>query len=335
MKSPSRKHSRPYSGSLSPRVVAIVAVLAGLILAFVLRSHRSAVPTTPAAKNTASMSRPTPSVSNSQRKVFPLSVIRGGAYSAEELARARRTDPVVAVHYADFSGAPRFQKLGKSELMYVSYRRGNQVYWSRQPHAIDQGETVISDGNCLARARCGNRLSATPRTPVASVEPPEEVLNTPEIPDDPAIANLVDLPGPAGRTFDMGLPAAFGETGGAAPITVAGGGAGKAGTSGPSNLPASYYGPAAGGAGPVSAGALPRTANAVPATVVAPTGLPVTTTSGSNLPTSSNFPGTTSFPAAPPVVLGGDLAPEPATFSYCLLATGLVLLGLSRRRRIS
>ena len=39
----------------------------------------------------------------SPRRIYPYSVIRGGAYSAAELVRALDSDPVVMTHYSDFN----------------------------------------------------------------------------------------------------------------------------------------------------------------------------------------------------------------------------------------
>ena len=117
------------------------------------------------------------------RSIYPLSVIYGGAYSAEELNRARRLDPVVRVHYADFGKTAVAQQTPKDLLMYVSYRKADRVYWTKTKRRIPAGELVLSDGKNLARARCGNRLSFTPQQPTApEKEPSEEAFNTPETP---------------------------------------------------------------------------------------------------------------------------------------------------------
>jgi hypothetical protein len=52
------------------------------------------------------------------RKIYPYSVIYGGAYSGEELARARRVDSVIARHYAGFGSSPTVQPLLK-DAFYV------------------------------------------------------------------------------------------------------------------------------------------------------------------------------------------------------------------------
>lgn len=118
------------------------------------------------------------------RKVYPLSVIPGGAYSGEELALSRRVDRVVAAHYADFDPASAtLRALPADTYLYVSYRKADRVYWTANKRRIPKGEMVLSDGKILARGRCGNRLSAAPQFPVApGPQPTEAALNAPELP---------------------------------------------------------------------------------------------------------------------------------------------------------
>lgn len=140
------------------------------------------------------------------RKVYPLSVIGGGAYSAEELNRARRLDSVVRAHYVDFGRTPVVQQTPKDLLMYVSYRKSDAVYWTRTKRHIPKGELVLSDSQNLARVRCGNRLSFTPQQPTGpeQKEPSEEALNTPETPE---ISIPSDAPPPPATEADLYVPA--------------------------------------------------------------------------------------------------------------------------------
>ena len=127
------------------------------------------------------------------RPVFPYSIVPGGVRDARELQSAASKDPVVAAHYSDFRMAlSRAVRLDHPLEMYVSYRRNNHVYWTRNRMTIPAGETVLSDGRNLARVRCGNRLSAIAAKPVAVSEPSTEELSTPEF-VPPLLAQL--LPG--------------------------------------------------------------------------------------------------------------------------------------------
>jgi len=131
--------------------------------------------------------------SQPRRPIFPYSIVPGGVRDARELQSAASHDPVVAKHYSDFRiAAARTVRLEKPLEMYVSYRRNNQVYWTRNRMLVPAGETLISDGENLARVRCGNRLSAIAAKPVSASEPTKEELNAPEF-VPPLMADL--LPG--------------------------------------------------------------------------------------------------------------------------------------------
>jgi hypothetical protein len=114
------------------------------------------------------------------RPVYRFSVIPGGVYAPDELLRALRSDEVAARHYRDFiltnvrmvsSPAPR--------RVYVSYRMGERVYWTRHAIRLASGERLLTDGVRYARARCGNRISETPQEPTAEDEPPVPALDFP------------------------------------------------------------------------------------------------------------------------------------------------------------
>lgn len=128
---------------------------------------------------------------NKGRRVYPFSVIPGGAYSADELARSRRIDAVVAKHYAGFGNTVAVQKTVQDTYMYVAYRKDDKVYWTKTKHRIPRGEYVLTDGHNFARARCGNRLSAAPQEPVLNAgEPGDDRLDKPEAPGDMYLASL-------------------------------------------------------------------------------------------------------------------------------------------------
>jgi len=118
------------------------------------------------------------------RAVYPYSVIAGGAQSPQELMEAMAADPVVAQHYADFDAAKAHRvTLDAPQLMYVSYRIGNKVFWTKHRLALPRGEAMLSDGVNMARTRCGNRVSVMPVRPNAPAEPTTSDLDGPVFPD--------------------------------------------------------------------------------------------------------------------------------------------------------
>jgi hypothetical protein len=122
-------------------------------------------------------------ISNANRAVYPYSVIPGGADSSEELRQAVDSDRVVAEHYSDFDIAKvRRITLNAPQLVYVSYRVGNSVYWTRNKLMLAKGEAVLTDGRSMARVRCGNRISVSPVRPNLATEPSVEDFNAPIFP---------------------------------------------------------------------------------------------------------------------------------------------------------
>jgi hypothetical protein len=114
--------------------------------------------------------------------VYPYSVVPGGVASIAELQAAIDHDRVVARHYAGFDlKKARMIELRRARLAYLSYRMGEQIFWTRRLVALHKGEKLITDGKILARARCGNRLSELPQTVVAPDEPKIETLENPII----------------------------------------------------------------------------------------------------------------------------------------------------------
>jgi hypothetical protein len=176
--------------------------LAGLVVAFVVSTSQDK---THLSKKTNFREHVAATKSAEGRRIYPLSVISGGVYSAEELNRARKLDSVVNAHYAGFGKNPVVQQTSKDLLMYVSYRKSDAVYWTRTKRRIPKGEFILSDNSNLARARCGNRLSFTPQQPSSpDKEPVEEVLNTPEAPE---ILLPFDAPPPPTIEASLYVPA--------------------------------------------------------------------------------------------------------------------------------
>src|SRR5580704_13226396 len=134
------------------------------------------------------------SASSAGRAVYPYSVIPGGANSSKELVAALRIDSVARGHYADFdAAAARIVRVAANRKAYVSYRKGDQIFWTRTQVNLRAGETLLSDGEHLARTRCGNRVSAVPRSPVSPEEPEETAGDAPVGPRFPVTTTDANL----------------------------------------------------------------------------------------------------------------------------------------------
>jgi len=134
------------------------------------------------------------------RIIYPYSVIPGGVRTIQDLRAAIAHDPVVSSHYAAFHmSRARIVRLDHERLMHVSYRIGNQVYWTKRTMKLAKGETVITDGEHTARTRCGNQIAELVPSPVSAAEPTPDELDTPALPhavefNNPARVNEVFPP---------------------------------------------------------------------------------------------------------------------------------------------
>ena len=118
-----------------------------------------------------------------RRKVYPYSMVPGGAESLDEARRAM-SDPAIKANYANID----FHQLKQVKLTtnisgYVSYRWGEKIYWTSKMLTLRAGETVFTDGVHLVRGRCLNCYSPRAMLPIRPTEPTEKVLDTPvEVP---------------------------------------------------------------------------------------------------------------------------------------------------------
>ena len=130
-----------------------------------------------------------------QHRVYPFSVVPGGAHGREQLAQAISRDSLVARHYSDFDVAKtKVVRLAAAKTAYVSYRVNDKIYWTRNRIMLARGEEVLTDGANYARTRCGNRISEDEPGETSDSEPSPEALDTPtddllasDLPDDPPV----------------------------------------------------------------------------------------------------------------------------------------------------
>ena len=144
----------------------------------------------------------------SARPVYPYSVVPGGVEDARDLKWVAEHDPIVAAHYAGFDyDHARVVRLTLAQTVYVSYRIGNHVYWTRHRITLHKGEKLITDGKITARARCANRVEVVPQQLDSSSEPPaakfEEPVGASEgssmaMPPVQFVSALLNRPGVAG-----------------------------------------------------------------------------------------------------------------------------------------
>jgi hypothetical protein len=130
------------------------------------------------------------------RKVYPFSVVPGGAENLDEAKRAMQGN----YSEVDFANL-REVKLKKDLTGYVSYRWDEKIYWTSRQVTLRAGETVFTDGVYLVRGRCLNSFSPFLMLPIRADEPTEQVLDTPveipviafSFPKDPGSASELPL----------------------------------------------------------------------------------------------------------------------------------------------
>jgi hypothetical protein len=155
------------------------------------------------------------------RRVYPYSVVDGGVHSVQELRSAVKRDPVVAKHYSSFKlDRARVIEAKADGNFHVSYRIGDEVFWTKKKLKVAKGERLITDGTTLTRTRCANVLSGVLPGKTSPDEPAPEVLDTPvfsppgpspvmppvvvaSVPVDPGAPTLPTDPGPP---IDPGPP---------------------------------------------------------------------------------------------------------------------------------
>ena len=172
----SRRHRRNKSirrwlslVTLATCAVAASAVALQHLSPSLFRAQQSAVPSFEQAELSRSrvvemnetLSQAQPSA---DRPVYPYSLVPGGVQDAKELKWVAEHDPIVAAHYAGFDyDHARVVRLTLARTVYLSYRIGNHVYWTRHRVSLHKGEKLITDGRMTARGRCANRVEEIPQ----------------------------------------------------------------------------------------------------------------------------------------------------------------------------
>lgn len=199
-----------------------------------------------------------------RRIVYPYSVVPGGVASAHELHEVASHDPIVSKHYSGFNyRRAHIIEVRTPRSVYLSYRLGNRIYWTRHQAMLRVGEQLLTDGDTTARARCGNQVSVLPQADTSPEEPTMAELDRP----DAAASGMESFPSslnssllhidpvtPLGpSTAGLGSP---GGPGAFLPPPVGSGGGSHGGSSG------------GGGGGGGSGGGNPPPATPEPSTIV-------------------------------------------------------------------
>jgi PEP-CTERM motif len=156
----------------------------------------------------------------SSLRVYPYSVVDGGVHSVQELRSAISWDPVVAKHYSNFKlDRARVIEAKAERHFHVSYRIGDEIFWTKKRLKVARGERLITDGAHFTRTRCANVLSEVPKWKTSPDEPTAEVFDTPTLsprgssPSTPPVVIAGGFPGPAGGGGDRDGERVFSDPG--------------------------------------------------------------------------------------------------------------------------
>lgn len=134
------------------------------------------------------------------RPVYPYSVIPGGVQDPDDLRLAAAEDRAVKDHFSLFRWErARIIQLHKAAMMHVSFRLGNQIFWTKKKIRIPAGEKLITDGKIMARTRCGNRVEEMAQPAITDQEPAAEKFEQPMMADGSA------MHGPIPTNFESSL----------------------------------------------------------------------------------------------------------------------------------
>lgn len=166
-------------------------------------------------------------VSLPRRAVYPYSVVPGGVLAPEELREVSEHDRVVGLHYAGFDfRSARIIELQQAKLVYLSYRIGDHVFWTKSKVSLRKGEKLITDGKITARTRCANQISEAAVEAISPEEPPAEKFEEPVLmagsavqipfpgavlpqgPQPPTLTPLNPIPGGFPPLFPPSVPSA-------------------------------------------------------------------------------------------------------------------------------
>jgi hypothetical protein len=134
---------------------------------------------------------PAVSVINVSFRPLNLALIPGGITSVEEFLQRVAEDPTLNSFFGSCDVEATIQPLPDDILVFIAFRRGQEIKWARRPLLVHKGEYVLTFCGKTVLARCGNLISWTPMQPSEDVPPsfleaPVEERPNPQASDHPA-----------------------------------------------------------------------------------------------------------------------------------------------------
>jgi hypothetical protein len=99
-------------------------------------------------------------------------LLPGGFTSVDEFRQRVAKDPVLRSFYGSCADPHvGMQALPSDILVFVTFRRGNEIKWTRKPMLVHIGEYVLNFCGKTVLARCGNVVSWSPMQPSEDIPP--------------------------------------------------------------------------------------------------------------------------------------------------------------------
>jgi hypothetical protein len=156
--------------------------------------------------------KPAVSVIHVSFRPLNLALIPGGITSVEEFRQRVAEDPTLNSFFGSCNVAATIQPLPDDILVFIAFRRGQEIKWTRRPLLVHKGEYVLTFCGKTVLARCGNLISWTPMQPSEDVPPslletPVEESPNPQASKHPAPSYLASRVAevPLERTLDRAL----------------------------------------------------------------------------------------------------------------------------------
>jgi hypothetical protein len=106
-----------------------------------------------------------------------LALIPGGITSVEEFRQRVAEDSTLNSFFGSCDAEATIQPLPNDILVFIAFRRGQEIKWARRPLLVHKGEYVLTYCGKTVLARCGNLISWSPMEPSEDVPP--SLLETP------------------------------------------------------------------------------------------------------------------------------------------------------------
>ena len=154
-------------------------------------SHEQTGTTAPRTAVEQHTKPPAVSVIHVSFRPLNLALIPGGITSVEEFLQRVAEDPTLNSFFGSCDVEATIQPLPDDILVFMAFRRGQEIKWARRPLLIHKGEYVLTFCGKTVLARCGNLISWTPMQPSEDVPPslleaPVEERPNPQASDHPA-----------------------------------------------------------------------------------------------------------------------------------------------------